>query len=235
MIRSLAPLILLVTSSLAFAEVAPNTLSAEEKAAGWKLLFDGQTTKGWRALGKDAFPSEGWSVKDGVLFLAKGPGGGDIVTEEMFSDFDLTWDWRIPKGANSGLKYNLLNPKQGVGCEYQLLDDAHHPDGKAHGTTRQTGGLYDVLSPSEGKKLNPPGEWNQSRIVVKGNRVEHYLNGAKTVEFEFGSAQLKEAITQSKFKSAKGWGEKVTSPILLQDHNDEIAFRNIKIRPLTTE
>lgn len=215
-----------------FAETAPNTLSSEEKAAGWKLLFDGKTTEGWRTLGKEGFPKDGWSVKDGVLSLAKGPGGGDIVTKESFNDFELTWEWRLQEAGNSGLKYNLPNPTKGVGCEYQMLDDEKHPDAKKRGRTRLTGGLYDVLPPAGDKKLNPPGDWNQSRIVVKGNHVEHWLNGAKTVEFDFGSEELKKAIAESKFKTNKGWGEKTASPILLQDHNDEVAFRNIKIRPL---
>lgn len=232
----LTTLALLFTSVFAFAaEPAPNTLTEEEKAAGWQLLFDGSTTKGWRALNKPEFPKEGWSIKDGTLFLEKGPGGGDIVTEEHFTDFEFSWEWRIAEKANSGVKYNLPDPKKALGCEYQLLDDAKHPDGKAHGTTRQTGGLYDVLSPAADKKLNPPGEWNSSRIIVKGNKVEHYLNGAKTVEFEFGSDALKSEIAKSKFKNAKGWGIKATSPILLQDHNDEVAFRNLKIRKLQAE
>jgi hypothetical protein len=231
--RFLAACACLLISSFAFAQSAPNTLSAEEKAAGWKLLFDGQSTKGWVAIGKSEFPKDGWSVKDGVLTLAKGPGGGDIVTEEKFTDFELVWDWKIEEGGNSGLKYNLPDPTKGVGCEYQLLDDSKHADAKLHGTTRQTGGLYDVLPPVEGKKLNPPGQWNSSRIVVKGNHVEHYLNGGKTAEFEFGSEALKAAVAASKFKQTKGWGEKTASPILLQDHNDPIEFRNIKIRPLT--
>lgn len=235
MFRALTCVAALLLPVLAFAESAPNTLSADEKAAGWKLLFDGKTTNGWRSVGKQEFPKSGWSVQDGTLHLAKGPGGGDIATKESFSDFELSWEWRIQEGGNSGLKYNLPNPNQGLGCEYQLLDDAKNPDSKAHGTTRQTGGLYDVLSPAADKKLNPPGEWNESRIVVKGNQVEHYLNGSKTVAFEFGSEALKKAIAESKFKNAKGWGEKVSSPILLQDHNEETSFRNIKIRPLNAQ
>jgi hypothetical protein len=229
MLRLPAILLALLAALPAFA-AEPNTLTAEEQAAGWKLLFDGESTQGWKGLGKKEFPKDGWKVEGGELRLAKGPGGGDIVTEEQFGDFELTWEWRIPAGANSGLKYNLPDPGKGVGCEYQLIDDTGHPDGKAAAGKRTTASLYDVLPPAAGRKLNPPGEWNTSRIVVQGNRVEHWLNGAKTVEFEFGSEALKAAIAQSKFKSTPGWGVKTRSPILLQDHNDEIAFRNMKIR-----
>ena len=212
-----------------------NVLTAEEKAAGWKLLFDGETLAGWNALGSDGPPRKGWVARDGSLLLDRGPGSaaaGDIVTAEHFNNFDLTWEWKIAEGGNSGLKYNLLDPKKGVGCEYQLLDDSKHLDAKAHGATRQTGGLYDVLEPPGDKKLHPPGQWNQSRIVVRGNHVEHWLNGGKTADFEFGSAALIAAVAQSKFKGMNGWALKRKSPLLLQDHGDPIAFRNMKIRTL---
>jgi hypothetical protein len=231
MLRFLLPALLLLSCiPSGFSQDAQNILSAEEQAAGWKLLFDGKTTAGWRGLGKSEFPAKGWVVEDGTLKHVKGGGGGDIVTTEQFSDFELSFDWRIAEGANGGLKYNLPDPTKGLGCEYQLLDDAKHPDAKARGATRQTASLYDVLAPAADKKLNPPGEWNQSRIVVRGNHVEHWLNGAKVVEFEFGSEALKQAIAASKFKNTPGWGVKTTSPILLQDHGDEVAFRNVKIR-----
>ena len=231
MIRPLLAFALLF-SSLAYAvePASHNSLTQEEKAAGWKLLFDGTSPTGWVSLGKKTFPTAGWSVKDGTLFLAKGPGGGDIVTEEQFSDFELKWEWRIAEGGNGGLKYNLPDPTKGVGCEYQLLDDAKHPDGVKAGPIRQTASLYDVLPPTVEKQTKTPGEWNESAILVKGNHVEHWLNGKQVLAYEFGSEALKEKIAKSKFKSTKGFGEKATSPILLQDHNDELAFRNIKIR-----
>jgi hypothetical protein len=128
------------------------------------------------------------------------------------------------------VKYNLVRPNEGVGCEYQLIDDAKNVDATLHGKTRQTGGLYDVLGPADDKKVRAAGEWNESKIVVHGTQVEHWLNGGKTVEFEFGSAPLKAAFAESKFKDRPDWYQKRTSPILLQDHGDEIAFRNIKIR-----
>lgn len=219
---------LLALSTISFAE--PNSLTEAEKADGWRLLFDGKTTNGWVALGKSAFPDKGWVVEDGALkHVAKG-GGGDIVTSEQFDDFELEWEWRITPGANGGLKYNLVDPNKAIGCEYQLIDDLTHPDGKLNNGTRTTASLYDVLKPADNKKLNPVGEWNTSRIIVKGNHVEQWLNGAKTVEFEFGSDDLKAAIAKSKFKGTAGWGIKTKSPFLLQDHGDEIAVRSIKIK-----
>jgi 3-keto-disaccharide hydrolase len=209
-----------------------NTLNEEEKRGGWTLLFDGKTSAGWQAIGKDEFPTKGWVVRDGLLVHEARGGGGDIVTKAQFDDFELAWEWRIAPGGNSGLKYNLLAANKGVGCEYQLLDDAKHPDAALHGKTRQTGGLYDVLAPADDKKLNPAGQWNDSRILVRGNHVEHWLNGRKTVAFEFGGEALKAAIGESKFKDLPLWGEKRKSPILLQDHGDEISFRNFKVRTL---
>jgi hypothetical protein len=224
--KFLAPLLAL--SVIAIAE--PNSLTDTEKAAGWRLLFDGKTTSGWVALGKSAFPDKGWIVEDGTLkHVAKG-GGGDIVTREHFDDFELEWEWRIAAGANGGLKYNLPDPNKGVGCEYQLIDDEGHPDSKLAEGKRTTASLYDVLKPADDKKINRAGEWNSSRILVKGNHAEQWLNGRKTVEFEFGSDALKAAIAQSKFKNTAGWGVKTKSPILIQDHGDEIALRSIKIK-----
>jgi 3-keto-disaccharide hydrolase len=219
---------LLALSAVAIAE--PNKLTDAEKAAGWRLLFDGKTTNGWVGIGKSAFPNKGWSVEDGTLKTAAKGGGGDIVTSERFDDFELEWEWRIAQGGNSGLKYNLPDPNKGVGCEYQMIDDAGHLDAKLNGGTRTTASLYDVLKPADDKKLKTAGEWNSSRVVVKGNHVEHWLNGAKTVEFEFGSDELKAAVAKSKFKNMAAWGVKTKSPILIQDHGDEVAVRSIKIK-----
>jgi hypothetical protein len=221
---------ILAFASLASALLAAdslNSLTADEKAAGWKLLFDGETSTGWVALGKTEFPS-GWAVQGGVLKRATG--GGDIVTTESFSDFELTWEWNLAYAGNSGVKYNLPDPKKNVGFEYQLLDDEHHPDGIKGGRLHQTAGLYDLIEPSADKKVNPPGEWNKSRILVQGNHVEHWLNGAKTVEFELGSSDLRARIAKSKYAKVAGFGEKTSSPILLQEHGAEISFRAMKIR-----
>ena len=220
-------LALLAAVSLA---AEPNTITEEEKAAGWKLLFDGKTTAGWVGIGKAAFPAIGWTVEDGTLKHTKG--GGDIVTSEQFENFELSWEWKIASGGNSGLKYNLVDPKKAVGFEYQLMDDANHPDGKRGDGTRVTGSLYDLIAPVADKTLKPTGEWNTSRILVDGNHVEHWLNGAKTVEFELVGDALKAAIAKSKYKGIAKFGEKTKSPILLQDHGDEVAFRSVKLRVL---
>lgn len=221
-------LVLLATTSRLFAETGPNTLAPEEKAAGWALLFDGISTAGWKSLGGGEFPAKGWAVRDGMLIHGKGGGGGDVVTAEQYEDFTFSWEWRLAEAGNSGVKYNLPEPTKGLGCEYQLLDDARHPDGKQHGTTRQTGALYDVIAPA-GAKPAEIGQWNLSRIVVAGNKVEHWLNGVKVVDFEFGGDALKAAKGESKFKGNAAWGKKTKSPILLQDHGDEVAFRSLKI------
>ena len=171
-------------------------------------------------------------MQDGTLVHAKAGGGGDIVTTDDYENFELTWDWKIGQAGNSGLKYNLPNPAKNVGFEYQMIDDEGHPDGKKGGRLHQTAGLYDLIEPVEGKKLNPPGEWNSSRLVVNGTKVEQWLNGAKTVEFTIGSDDLKALVAKSKYKAVAGFGEKVKSPILLQDHGDEVTVRSIKIHVL---
>ena len=212
---------------------AENTaLTADEKATGWKLLFDGTSTKGWRSYKKDSFPSKGWKVEDGLLKKVAGEQGGDIVTEQKFEDFDLRWEWRIAAKGNNGLKYLVTEERPGApGHEYQMLDDVGHPDGKI-GAKRQTASFYDVLPPAADKKLNAPGAWNSSRILMQGQHVEHWLNGAKVLAYELGSEAVKAAVAQSKFKNAAGFGTKIRGHILLTDHGDECWYRNLKIREL---
>lgn len=213
---------------------APNQLTPEEKMAGWRLLFDGKTTTGWRGFKKTDFPSDRWVVRDGTLaHIPSGAGDshgtGDIVTRDRFSDFDLRFDWRIAAGGNSGLKYFVTEEREGpIAHEYQVLDDARHPDAKV-GTHRQAAAFYDVLPPAADKPLRPVGEWNEGRVLVKGNHVEHWLNGRKVVAYELGSPALKAAIAKSKFKDVAGFGTKMAGHILLQDHGDEVSFRNIRI------
>lgn len=223
-------LALATITAIAFAD-APNTLSADEQAAGWKLLFDGKSTTGWRAIGKDEFPAKGWVVEEGsIKHIGKG-GGGDIVTSEDYESFELTWEWKIAEAGNSGVKYNLPNRNQGVGCEYQMIDDEKHPDGVKGGKSHQTAALYDLIAPGE-RKLKPVGEWNSSRLLVNGNHVEQWLNGMKTVEFELGSEEFKALVAKSKYRNNVKFALKVKSPILLQDHGDEVSFRSIKLRVL---
>lgn len=217
----------------AFAAEPPNTLTTDEKAAGWKLLFDGATTTGWRAVDKETFPDLSWAVVDGTLKrTGEDKVKRDIVTIEEFENFELEWDWKIAVAGNSGVKYNLVGNLIALGCEFQLLDDAKHPDGISGGPTHQAGALYDLIAPAEGKQLNPPGEWNHCRLLVSGNHVEQWMNGKKLVEFELGSEALKTLVAKSKYQGAVGFGEKTKSPILLQDHGDEVAFRSLKIRVL---
>jgi len=226
---------LVLATALGAADAAPpNQLTAAEQKSGWRLLFDGKTTTGWRGFKKTGFPTDRWVVKDGTLAhiptgAGDSHGGGDIVTTERFSDFDLRFEWRIAPGGNSGLKYFVTEDREGpIAHEYQVLDDAGHPDAKV-GTHRQAAAFYDVLPPAADKPLHPVGEWNESRVLVKGHHVEHWLNGRKVVEYELGSPELKAAIAKSKFKDVAGFGTKLPGHILLQDHGDEVAFRNIKI------
>ena len=228
--RNLFPLLLL--PSFAFA-ADQNTLSPEEQKAGWTLLFDGSSSAGWMGLGKNVFPEKGWSVQDGTLRHEKGGGGGDIVSAKSYLNFELKWDWQIGAAANSGLKYNLANPTKAVGFEYQLLDDQKHPDGAK--PSHQTAALYDLIPAAPGRVVMPVGEWNQSRLLVDGNHVEQWLNGVKTVEFEIGSPELLEKVASSKYAKAKDFAIKAASPILLQDHGDQVVFRNLKLRELPSK
>jgi hypothetical protein len=214
-----------------------NTLTSAEKAAGWRLLFDGKSTKGWRAFKQQAFPTgTRWVIEEGALHRQPGPRSGDIVTVDQFDSFDLTWEWKIAPGGNSGLKYlveEAMSEKKddGVGFEYQMLDDDKHPDAKkGKDGNRTAGSLYDLIPAARSKVLHPPGEWNESRLVVDGNHVEHWLNGGKILSYQRGSAEMKKLIAESKFKDIKGYGEVTRGHLLIQDHGNEIWLRNMKIR-----
>ena len=207
---------------------APNELTPSEKAEGWKLLFDGKTTAGWRSFKKQTFPEKGWVVEDGCLKKVANVQGGDIITTNTFNDFDLRWEWRVAPKANNGIKYFITEERSAaIGHEYQMIDDSLVKEGKS-----STASFYEVLPPSADKPLKPPGEWNQSRVLVKGNHVEHWLNGAKVLEYELGSEQVKAGVASSKFKNVKGFGEKLKGHILLTDHKDEAWFRDLRIREL---
>jgi hypothetical protein len=205
-----------------------NTLTAEEKATGWRLLFDGKTTEGWRNFKKQTFPTKGWVVEEGILKKVAKVNGGDIITNDEFDNFDFQWDWRIPAKANNGIKYFITEERaQAIGHEYQMIDDAIVTVKKD-----STAAFYDVLPPMDDKPLKPPGEWNHSRVLVQGNHVEHWLNGKKVLEYELGSEEVKAAVQKSKFKNVKDFGTHIKSHILLTDHQDEAWFRNLKIREL---
>lgn len=213
----------------------PNTLTGAEKAAGWRLLWDGKSADGWRTPRSENFPARGWEMTNGVLtVLPSGrgqPGGGDIISKERFSQFELMVDFKITEGANSGIKY-LVQPNLGaIGPEYQVLDDVRHPDARAgRNGNRTLGSFYDVLPAAKTKKVNPIGEWNTARIVVAGKRVEHWLNGEKILEYERGSETFRKAVAESKFNNTPNFGEWSDGHILLQDHGNRVSFRNLKIR-----
>ena len=218
-------------SFIAAAETA-NRLTADEQQAGWRLLFDGQSLQGWRLYNKKTAPEAGWKVEDGLLRKLPKQRGGDIISEDSFDDFELTWDWRITAAGNNGVKYLVTELRPSApGHEYQMIDDTGHPDGKL-GAKRQTAAFYDVLPADTSKALKPVGEWNNSRILVRGSHVEHWLNGTKVLEYELGSDAVKAALAASKFKNAPGFGTKIKGHIMLTDHQDECWFRNIKIRAL---
>jgi hypothetical protein len=226
-----------------------NILTADEKAAGWRLLWDGKTTAGWRSAKAGIFPAKGWVINDGVLTVlpsggAESAAAGDIITRERFSEFELMVDFRITPGANSGIKYFCqpnLDPVTGtgakaatgsaIGLEFQILDDVRHPDAKlGRDGNRTIGSLYDLIPAASTKKPNQIGEWNTARILVKGKHVEHWLNGVKVVEYERGSPAFREIVAISKYKKIPGFGEWDDGHILLQDHGDRVSYRNIKIR-----
>jgi hypothetical protein len=211
------------------AETAANQLTTEEKAGGWKLLFDGKTTAGWHSYKKKTFPSHGWVAEDGWLHCL-GEKGGDLISDGEFDDFELEWDWKQAPAGNSGVKYFVLETRpSALGHEYQMADDPHEPDVMKAGAKHATASFYDVLAPGP-TPTKPPGEINHSRIVVHGNHVEHWLNGKKVLAYECGSEEVRAGVASSKFKNVSGFGEKVTGHLLLQDHNTEVWFQNVKIK-----
>jgi hypothetical protein len=222
----------------AFTQAAdnPNTLTAAEKSDGWQLLFDGQSLAGWRPYrAPKGVIGAGWKIEDGVLKKLAGVKGGDIITEKQFDDYELTWEWRIPKGANNGVKYLVTEQRpEAPGIEYQMLDDESERWSKIP-AKEKTASFYQVLPPVADKGYKPAGEWNSSRILVKGNHVEHWLNGKKALEYELGSEAVKAAVAQSKFKKFPDFGQKIKGHIMLTDHQDEAWFRNLKLRELPAQ
>ena len=228
------------------AAAPPNTLTEAERAAGWRLLFDGETTQGWRGYNRDAFPDTGWAVVDGALVVGATatdpdvPIGGDIVTTESFGDFDLRFEFMLSDVANSGVLYRVIE-EEGAEIwhnapEYQVLDDpayvaASEAPGGMDMNTHLTGDNYDLHAARE-KTLHGPGGWNTGRIRILNNRVEHWLNGTRTVEYELGSPEWEELVAASKFAPYPRYGRAASGPIGLQDHGRNVFYRNIRILPL---
>lgn len=219
---------------------APNTLTAAERKAGWKLLFDGKTTQGWRNYNKTTIGSN-WKVEDGALYLqVKGKdgwqaqGGGDIVTEQEFENFELRLEWKIGPCGNSGIMFNVKeDPAYAypwmTGPEMQVLDNTCHPDAKI--TKHRAGDLYDIMSVST-ETVKPQGEWNQVRLVFKAGKLEHWLNNKKVIATTLWTDEWNQLLANSKWKTMKDFGKFGRGRIALQDHGDPVWFRNIKIRAL---
>ncbi|MDQ2718872.1 MAG: DUF1080 domain-containing protein [Bacteroidota bacterium] len=221
-----------------------NNLTSYEKNNGWKLLFNGKDASGWKGAYEPGFPEKGWQVKNGVITVLssegkEGANGGDIVTKDEFSAFDLSFDFKMTPGANSGVKYFVTldehNQGSAIGLEYQVLDDAIHPDAKlGRDGDRTLASLYDLIpAKKQPRFVHKIGEWNSGRIVVyPNNHVEHYLNGVKVLEYERGSQAFRDLVAISKFKVWPQFGEAKKGHILLQDHGNEVSFKSIKIKEL---
>lgn len=222
----------------------PNSLTEQEKRNGFTLIWDGKTTEGWRGAYKDAFPAKGWEIKDGALSVLKSAGaesenGGDVVTTDQYGAFDFQFEFRLTDGANSGVKYFVTesekNKGSAIGLEYQVLDDVLHPDAKQGVVGNRTlSSLYDLI-PSEKnpRGIKKIGEWNQGRIVVyPDNRVEHWLNGYKTVEYKRGNNIYRALVARSKYAGWENFGMAEKGHLLLQDHGDNVSFRSLKIKLL---
>ncbi len=219
-----------LAASALLSPAADNQLTAAEKSAGWQLLFDGKTMNGWRTYA--AKPPGGWEVVDGTLHAIAKVKGSELITEKKYRDFEFAWEWKIPVAGNNGVKYFVTEARtKSPGHEYQMLDDVGHPDGKI-GAHRQTASFYEVLPPAADKPLRKPGEWNQSKIVVRGKTVEHWLNGKNVLTYELGSEAVKAGIAKSKFSKDAGFGDKIDGHIMLTYHQDDCWYRNVKIREL---
>ena len=209
------------------AMAADNTLTAAEKAAGWKLLFDGRTTEGWRGF-KAAAPDPGWQARGGAL-SPDPKASKDIITKEQFGDFELAFDWKISPKGNSGVMFHVVEDGAQTywsGPEYQVLDNS-----RGEPPQQRAGALYDLYPPAR-DVVKPVGEFNQARILVRRGKVEHWLNGVKVVEYDMNSADFKDRVAKSKFRIWKQFAASPTGHIAIQNHGDEVWYRNIKIRTL---
>jgi hypothetical protein len=248
------------TASMTVAK-APNQLSAADRAAGWRLLFDGRSLAGWRGLGYPDVPAAYWTVTDGTIHKiatshvpvgadGRRPPGGDLMTEATFRDFELAWDWKISPAGNSGVKYNV-SEELSTGAATDQGNAAAARRGASHAAigfeyqvidddrhsdgklpTHRSGALYDLIAPSAAKRLAPVGEWNHSVVILRGTHGEHWLNGVKVVDYDLASPEFAAALAKSKFRGIPWFAERRAGHIVLQDHGDEAFFRGIKIREL---
>jgi hypothetical protein len=225
--------------------VTKNNLTFQEKKDGWKLLWDGKTTDGWRGARSGAFPADSiWKISNGELSVvtsggAESAAGGDIVTVEQFGDFELTVDFKLTPGANSGIKYYVdteinKGPGSSIGLEYQILDDELHEDAKlgSHEGSRTVCSLYDLIQADPNKPIKPIGEWNTAYIISNNNHVEHWLNDVKVLEYERGSEAFSKLVAESKYAKWPNFGMLDKGNILLQEHGFPVSYKNIKIKVL---
>lgn len=221
--------------------------SATELVKEWTYLFNGEGTDHWRTVYEDNFPEGGWVVEDSTLTVLASNGrqggeAGSIVTKQQYSNFELQLDFKLTKGANSGIKYFVVeNPDffegdpggRGIGLEYQILDDENHPDAKQGvNGNRTVASLYDLIPAAKNKTVNPIGEWNHVRLISNGNHVEHWLNGEKVLEYERGSDAYRALVDKSKYNVYEDFGMAPEGHILLQDHGNRVSYKNIRIREL---
>lgn len=232
------------TTSTEAATAKVNELSQQEKDAGWVLMFDGKTTDGWRGYLKDGFPEQGWVIEDGALKVQgsgageAGGGGGDIIFDQEFENFEFSLDWKVSEGGNSGIFY-LADEVEGEPIftsapEMQILDNERHPDARlGKDGNRMSGSLYDLI-PAVPQNANPVGEWNTTKIVVDNGKVTHFQNGEQVVQYELWTDQWKEMVADSKFKDwpnfVNAGGDDKKGYVGLQDHGDDVWFRNLKIK-----
>ncbi len=227
-----------------------NQLTKEEKEQGWELLFDGKTFTNWRGLGRDTIESNNWKVENGMIHkvnshevppLPNGEpiDGGDLITIDSYMNFELQWDWKILPDGNSGIKYNVSeeltqawgSKYSALGFEYQILDDGSEKYKDVLKPSQFTGSLYDMYPP-ENVQLNPVGEFNHSRILLDGNHGEHWLNGLKVVDYNFGTAEFDSLFQLSKYAKYPGFANRRAGHIVITNHTDDSWYKNIKIRKL---
>lgn len=230
--NNLALIIFLINLNVSYSNPDQhNQLTEQEKREGWELLFDGEKIRGWRPYESPTKEIKGWAIDNGTLHKPSKVRAGNIMTAKTYEDFEFSWEWKLESKGNNGVKYFITEERgEAVGHEYQMIDDSKVKDSYSSNAS-----FYLIVKPSEEKPNRPMGTWNQSRILVRGNHVEHWLNGFKVLEYECGSKVIMERVPKTKFKKYPGFGKKIRGHILLTDHNDPCWYRNIKIRVLSSK